>query len=455
MTEGADGVLAPDGTVPTAREGLVLRLRKATARSAALLPLLRKAATKSAAWAWSCVKRGPFWLGVVSLAAFLYVADYVYDILVDDSYAVLKEDDIGLAWTNGIARLGIRPIYPPQEDLRVGDIWVIISGTSDNVPVLSKAVRLETLDLRSEIFNGDRFRPIFSDTVKKDKDNEFRTLSRREVGPIVRQPANQKPSEDKAKNVEEEKQEKAKDEKAKAEQFIATSITAFPGFSINHVKRSSASWGIANMLFGGDRKAGEVEQVMVNEVETYGAPAWEALKRLTGWCFGDGKDICADDKIARQFLSLALPSQANVLEVKDCKYTSRIELIMISRVFMTREIDSQRWLVGSRGARLDLSAKPASKLPPATGTADPSPTATGSVPPLEDTDAASGRLSTFSSDKTQMGLKGVFQRPLVFGFRSVSIALDQRPPEPPDVEKPCPAPAKATLPNATSTGGKP
>jgi hypothetical protein len=452
VSEGTGGTAVPEATGPAARDDWMRRLRAAVAGALALGPPLKAAAGSAAAWAWRSVKRLPFWFGVVSFAVFLAVADYVHDIVADGSYLVIKEDDIGIAWANGIARLGIRPVYPPQEDLRVGDIWVIVSNESDSVPVLGKAVRLDTLDLRSEIAKGDRFRPIFPDTPRKPKEKdkppkeeEYRFVARTEVGPIARQ-ALERP-DDKPKTAEDEKAAPANRERVRTEELIATSITAFPAFSIQHVRRSSASWGLGGVLFGGDRKAGEVEQVKVADVETYGAPAWDALQRLVDWCLKAKPELCADDRIARGFLAQALPPQANVREVKDCKYTSRVDLIMISRVFLTREIDSQRWLVDARGARLDLNAAPAAKPAPGTAPANPATatttTTTVTVAPADDSATASGRLSTFASDKTQMGLKGVFQRPLAFGFRAVSFGLDQRPPEPPDVDKPC------------SPGGKP
>lgn len=458
MSDSTDGISNPNVKLAKIRERLSYRLRWIKERSAILLPKMRTIAVTFGAWAWDCLKRRQFWFGVASLAVFVYVADFVYDIFVDDSYLVLNEDDIGIAWVNGVARLGIRPVYPPQEDLRVGDIFAIVSETSDNVPVLSKAVRLETLDLRSEIAKGDRFRPTFPDTPtnKETKDHAFRTIARKELGPIIRQPTNRNSSQAKERSTEEEKEDKAQEEKKRAEEHIQTSITAFPGFSIQHVRRSSGSWGLGSMLFGGDRKAGEVEHVRIKEVETYGAPAWETLGRLYQWCRAEGQDFCADDFLARKFLSHALPLRANVLEVKNCKYTSRVELIMISRVFMTREIDSQRWLMGSRGAQLDLKAKPTASPSAAKAATSTSPhDTTDSAPSPEGSEVGTGGISSFSSDKTQMGLQGIFQKPLIFGYRSVSIALDRSPPKPPEVEKPCPAEAKAASATATASGSKP
>jgi hypothetical protein len=37
-----------------------------------------------------------------------------------------KSEDIASSWNASISRLGISPIFPPQEDFYVGDIWAVI-----------------------------------------------------------------------------------------------------------------------------------------------------------------------------------------------------------------------------------------------------------------------------------------------------------------------------------------
>ena len=46
-------------------------------------------------------------------------------------------DDVAKAWNDSIARLGIQPVYPPEEDLVVGDIWVsgILGGVPEERPL--------------------------------------------------------------------------------------------------------------------------------------------------------------------------------------------------------------------------------------------------------------------------------------------------------------------------------
>jgi hypothetical protein len=42
----------------------------------------------------------------------------------------LDDRDVAESWSDSINRLGILPIYPPEEDFHVGDIWVVIEDQS-------------------------------------------------------------------------------------------------------------------------------------------------------------------------------------------------------------------------------------------------------------------------------------------------------------------------------------
>src|SRR5689334_10928473 len=57
-------------------------------------------------------------------------------------------DDVAKAWNDSIARLGIQPVYPPEEDLVVGDIWVSVAGAPQEIPVLGKSVRIGHVEVR-------------------------------------------------------------------------------------------------------------------------------------------------------------------------------------------------------------------------------------------------------------------------------------------------------------------
>jgi hypothetical protein len=87
----------------------------------------------------------------------------------------MTEKDVAAAWNEGIARLGILPVYPPGEDFYVGDVWAVIAGA--NVPgtnesksagqttLLGKSVRIANIDLRKEMQAAKNQQPKFSDTT--------------------------------------------------------------------------------------------------------------------------------------------------------------------------------------------------------------------------------------------------------------------------------------------------
>jgi hypothetical protein len=74
----------------------------------------------------------------------------------------LNDDDVAAAWTTSISRLGILPVYPPSEDIHVGDLWGVVADAEDTL-LLNKAVRLAQINLRDEVV-GDARGPMFADT---------------------------------------------------------------------------------------------------------------------------------------------------------------------------------------------------------------------------------------------------------------------------------------------------
>jgi hypothetical protein len=66
-------------------------------------------------------------------------------------------------WNNTIARLGIDPVYPPEEDLAVGDLLAIVASDEEDPnetknnkldaasPILRRSVKLAHIDLREEL----------------------------------------------------------------------------------------------------------------------------------------------------------------------------------------------------------------------------------------------------------------------------------------------------------------
>jgi hypothetical protein len=103
-------------------------------------------------------------------------------------------------------------------------------------------------------------------------------------------------------------------------------------------------------------------------------------------------------------------------------YDSRVELRLVTRIFMTRHIATRRWVVDSSDAALEVTAGAKAAVPgvpvPAVSAAGPN----GTPPPSGTAASAVGapaggtaQAGTQWSNETEIGLTGVFQRPVVFG----------------------------------------
>src|ERR1043165_7793107 len=107
----------------------------------ALLAVARRVAT---------VARTRFWQGLTALLviSFLLVIVRPFARIADP-----EAEDVAVAWNRSIARLGILPVFPPEEDFHVGDVWAVINEAKGGElkPLLGKSVRLAHIDLRDEI----------------------------------------------------------------------------------------------------------------------------------------------------------------------------------------------------------------------------------------------------------------------------------------------------------------
>lgn len=349
-------------------------------------------------WIVRLIASARFWLA----AMMVVVGYFIFNIVrLDQEARPLTSDDVARAWNEDISRLGIIPIYPPQEDFHVGDVWAVIADDEAS-PLLGRAVRIGRLDLREEIVGGEKGRPVFSDTADLAAGTTVRRQSRTEI-----------------------------EEPDNAKKRISTAITAFPFITINRATNSTGAAGMSWLGLSGARDERFTVQIQIKHVETYGAPAIEAYGRLDDWCASpETKAYCDNDTVARNLLAAAV--SPDVLKEEAGKYAMRVQLRLVTRVFLTREIVSRRLTVDSRGAALQVSSdpgKPTGPLPADPGkVADPQKEGQNAVARATTGNAAAGdqgRLSMLRSDETDVGINGVFNRPVVFGFRAITIKLEQ------------------------------
>lgn len=378
-------------------------------------------------WAkiWAHLQTARFWL------IFLIAISAAYMLLVarpfDTAPPQLSEEDVSTQWNASIARLGIKAVYPPQEDFRVGDVWAIVADAPAGKPVLGKSVRIAQIALDDYILGNDDGRPVFAETTP----------------PEANKPAVYPSRFSSAVSSEERKK-------------ITTSIAAFPAITINHTASSSSGSSLAWLGLNSSRAGQQYEQVHIKMIETYGAQPLEAYAVFKAWCADkDTKTYCKDDSLARELLAAAV--SPDVLELdKEGRYTTQIELRLVTRVFMSREITTRRWVVDSSGAAVEINndAKGAS-LPQVLAQAPPPPPAAGgavgpATPPTPLPGAGSAppataaRVASQWSNAAEIGLNSTFQRPVVFGFRSIRHKLPMSQPPKPNPAPESPAASDAT-----------
>jgi hypothetical protein len=322
-------------------------------------------------------------------------------------------EDVAAAWNDSIQRLGILPLYPPAEDFYVGDLWAVIVPNDDSAQkqqpdistLVGKSTRVEYIDLRQEMQEARHRQPIFSETIEVDKkDASFRKVESTEI--TEPPPANR----------------------------ILTTLTAFPGITITHRTRGTVSLGYSVFGFGIGRDNQRVEEIRIPVAESYGVPTVTAIARLTDWCQATATAPYCDDEHVRSLIAYSVDKK--VLAVENGKYRTRIQLRLVTRVFLTREIQHRRSVVsagsasGQAGATKPVdkptnSETPAASSSPSLDQRVTEAVASSAVSPAGGMAAkqSSGALSFTAGNGTEIEFNEVFQRPVAFGYRAITIDL--------------------------------
>jgi hypothetical protein len=297
---------------------------------------------------------------------------------------------------------------------------------SENVPLLGKAVRIAHIDLRDLIL-ASTVEPVFADTADLAAGSSFRKQDRTEV---------------------------AIDSKDKR---ITLALSAFPGITISHVTQSAAAAGNATGWFGSARNGNQVEEIQIKGAETYGVSTIEAIVKFNNWCRDEKTKAYCDDSFVRQALAFAVSDRVLATRKADStkaastytegakdtpgtnatgttaptttgpkEYAARLQLQLVTRVYLTREIEQRRMNEAAAGAAVQALADPSqAKSDPAA--AKPGDQSASAIEAINRNLAASGatgaKIAIVRSDGVNISLQETFQRPIAFGFRAVTISL--------------------------------
>ncbi|MQB09412.1 hypothetical protein DXT96_05985 [Agrobacterium sp. ICMP 6402] len=312
----------------------------------------------------------------------------------------VTDDYLPKRWNESIRRLGIEPVYPPQEDIYVGDIIA---------EVVDSGHRFKSLptDLESESFIGRYVKitqipnlrgylgvkseaPYFGDsTWLEDK----KTLT-------VSQPRMEVASDGTTSGLQ------VKD-------------ALFPVIKIE--RKEGMAGVLRNVAFGGARA--DVEEIELQNVQTYSINPFHAQNALMAFCGDDDTKVYCADEYLREKLSYILSRDIlRTAETQDCgpRYIYDIRLLVVRQAFLTRGVKvtngrGRSTFLDAGGNKGDVQKNMDSTAAAAT---------TGPQGQQPEAENMAGNDSTIrSTNSSGLFSDRQFARPLVIGFNSVSIGM--------------------------------
>jgi hypothetical protein len=356
------------------------------------------------------------WLGI-SVAATALVAAAVFATLYLVNHRLQpdpgKTTSLEEQWDGTIRRLGlgIQPVYPPQEDFAVGDVFATIVDTGHTPATALAQV--------SEFFSGKSVKLGHAD-VAKMLDDAYQALPLfPDTAPPVQATA---PAGSGATPVSLFGQHVERTELPRA---------AFPGLTIT--SDGSAGSGLTRspglFNFGASRAA--TQKLVLGVVETYGIDAVAGEKALKDFCAAPATlDLCTE-LVARKYLRYLLGDRIFDKhfdrDTQAFQYDFTVQVIMVYRIYLAREILEQWSSLVSEGGGAEAALPGAGE---AVKPADQPKSGGDASNPLEQRLEAveqqlhearqGGAIVYRSSAGTDILLDQKFPRPVAIGYRSVA-----------------------------------
>jgi hypothetical protein len=338
-------------------------------------------------------------------------------------------------WNATISKLGIEPVYPPAEDLAVGDLLaeVVDDDQRDRSVVnkkgawsasLGKTVKLAHVDVEKALTEAYKDMPFFAEVVSSSAE---RAQGSHAAG---------------SKN---DTAVKSQEIAWRSASRTALPRAAFPGFTIVHTGSAGAgvsASGYGLFHFGA---ANEVSQTLeVRLVETYGLPSVSADTVLKAFC-EKSRSVCSEKTAREQLQSLVGPRLMTcyVDPVTDRTYPAvTVRVFMVSRVYLAHWINTKSMNGRSEGGASQVIVLPSRKADDMSGLPPPSQSsATEAGPGSTESDAAwKKRIDEFekqlkdlhqggtviyrSASELQTQMDQNFPRGVAIGFRGVTHAFE-------------------------------
>ncbi|KJF72211.1 hypothetical protein RP75_16045 [Agrobacterium arsenijevicii] len=314
----------------------------------------------------------------------------------------VTDDYLPKRWNESIRRLGITPVYPPQEDIYVGDIIAEVVDSGHKFKSLPG-------DLESEAFIG-RY-------VKVTQIPDLRGyLSVKSEAPYFGDNTWQ---EDKSKlALSQPRTEVANNGTTSG---LQVKDVLFPVIKIE--RREGISGLLRTIGFGGARA--DVEEIELQNVQTYAINPFHAQHALIQFCAGATTQLLCNDEYIREKLSYILGRDIlRSAETKDCglRYIYDVRLLVVRQAFLTRGVK----ITNGRGRLVGLNVgagKPniEQSQNDVNGAATQPPNETRPDPNIKDISLTENAIR--SANSSGLFSDRQFARPLVIGFNAVSLGM--------------------------------
>ncbi|KDR91075.1 hypothetical protein K538_06140 [Agrobacterium tumefaciens GW4] len=314
----------------------------------------------------------------------------------------VTDDYLPKRWNESIRRLGITPVYPPQEDIYVGDIIAEVVDSGHKFKSLPD-------DLQSESFIG-RY-------VKVTQIPHLRQyLSLKSEAPYFGDNTWQQGEEKLALS-----QPRSEVQNNGTTSGLEVKDVLFPVIKIERREGMAGLWNTIG--FGGARA--DVEEIELQNVQTYAINPFHAQYALIQFCAGEKTQLLCNDEYLREKLSYILGRDIlRSAETKDCglRYIYDIRLLVVRQAFLTRGVK----VTNGRG-RL-IAADLAGSKPDMKQLQDAVNSAATDRPKETPADAAvkeklAAENAIRSANSSGLFSERRFARPLVIGFNSVSLGM--------------------------------
>lgn len=351
--------------------------------------------------------------------------------------AAAKPGEVQRAWVSTLREMGIHPVFPPREDVQVGDIYLrrlgpasfVENPSSGFVPIdLWVSSIPNTRDLLEQF---QETRIAFPDSQNASESGQTASLARMTGRGL----------EDLAAH--------GHDSLFDFRDPTRTRQVAFPDFTSFSISGGNLQALVPiqalSLAFGSSWENQQQVNVKIPVAESYGLPARSALQSVLQLNPSGSYTLHSGLQLNPAFLQLMYRQNQSWLlnnpdlssEQKDAAARERlVYLDVILEVYMTRSLEISISRAATGGARADLSSPGISndgevKSPATTQESEAGAVARANklnerLHEVDDLSSVGGAVQFTAVSDHSISMRRNYQRPIALGFRSVILAVDPR-----------------------------